>query len=441
MTELLLLIALLGLSAFFSGSETALTSLSMARVESLEDEGRSGASALLRLKLDTNRMLIIILIGNNLVNTAASALATIAATQLFGNAGVGMAVGMITLLLLIFGEITPKTFGARFSTEFSLRVAPILLWLGYLFYPLVWLMLLLTKMLHHLSGDTQEPAVTESELITLAEHASRDGSIDADEHHMIKRIFEFNTLRATDIMVPRRQLFSLDGARTVQEVLPDLLANPYTRIPIYQDNPDNISRIATLRDLLEEVAQGNMEKSMGQLGIEPIFVADNQLVTTLFELLRTNKHQMIIVVDELGALQGGITLKDILEELVGKLEAADHRSFPQVKEPEGMDMLVEGGTEMRVIKAHFGLDELDLEGRITASINRWLLDKLQRIPRQGERYFFDGLEVYVEQATPRMVQTVRIHRFLGSDAPVHEGKQPPGGEDAPLRNIIQQEQP
>lgn len=436
MFELALLLLLLILSGFFSGSETALTSLSMARSQALAEEGRSGADDVLRLKQDPSRMLIILLIGNNLVNTAAAALATVVATEYFGHLGPGLAVGGITLLLLVFGEITPKTFGVRYSVEISLWVAPILIWLGYLFFPLVWLLRHLTGALHHYCGESREPAVTETEIITLAEHASRDGAIDADENAMIQRIFNFDDLRAMDIMVPRTQLFSLDGGRTVKDALPDMLEHPYTRIPIYQEHPEEIVKVINLRDILEHVARGELDKPLLEVGREPVFVADTHPVAPLFELLRANKHELVVVVDEFGALMGVITLEDILEELVGELDASDHPSTQQVKPLPDTDLLVEGCTEMRVIKSHFGLERLDLGGRPTASVNRWLLDHLQRIPLQGERFLFDGLEVLVEAATPRLVQTLRIHRVPGlehaDDDPAQTSE---GTTDSELRPV------
>jgi putative hemolysin len=247
--ELIIMLVLFVLSGFFSGSETALTSLSMVRAEAFLKEGRTGSRALYRLKTNTNRMLISILIGNNLVNIGASALATVIATELFGHLGPGLAVGVLTLLILIFGEITPKTFAARYAGRISLIVAPPLLWFTRLALPLVWILERLTVYLQGLTKTSTDPTVTESELISLAEHGAEEGTIDRYDKEMIKRIFAFNNLRAKDVMIPKQRVFILDGDRTIGDAMRNIMAHPYTRIPLYSDNPDNITRVISLRDI------------------------------------------------------------------------------------------------------------------------------------------------------------------------------------------------
>ncbi|MCG7961959.1 MAG: CNNM domain-containing protein, partial [Candidatus Thiodiazotropha taylori] len=199
--------ALLVLSGVFSGSETALVSLSMARAEALYKEGRSGAHALYILKKDPSRMLITILIGNNVVNIAASAIATVIATDYFGDSGPGIAVGVLTIVILIFGEITPKSLATRFSERISLAIAPLIYGFMRLIYPLVWLFLQFTNWVQSSTKAMDDPLITESEVITLIEHGEEEGVIDTDEREMIERIFSFNDLKAEDVMTPRRQVF------------------------------------------------------------------------------------------------------------------------------------------------------------------------------------------------------------------------------------------
>jgi CBS domain containing-hemolysin-like protein len=210
LSELLVLVALLILSGFFSGSETALTSLSQVRAEAFLKQGRLGAHSLNQLKSNTNRMLISILIGNNVVNIGASAMATVIATEMFGHLGPGLAVGVLTFLILVFGEITPKTFAARYAGRISLVVAPPLLWFTRLVLPLVWALERLTVFLQSRTRVDTDPTVTESELISLAEHGAEEGTIEPDEKEMITRIFAFTDLRARDVMIPARKVFILD---------------------------------------------------------------------------------------------------------------------------------------------------------------------------------------------------------------------------------------
>jgi CBS domain containing-hemolysin-like protein len=409
MFELLSLVLLLIGSAFFSGSETAITSLSKARVESLLVEHRFGAPTLHRLKGNINRTLVIILIGNNLVNTGAATFATVVATEHFGHLGPGLAVGVITLLLLMFGEITPKTFGARYSISIALLAAPPLEILGKILYPLVWA---LERFIHWMHAFTEAPkdfTVTESEIVTLAEHATQEGSIDEEEHQMIRRIFDFSTLRAGDIMVHRHQVFAVDGRRTIGEALAEIMAESHQRIPLHAGNPEDISRVITIQDLLAEVAQGHMEKTLNDAGHEPIFVPPNQPVDGILDVLRANKQRLIVVVNEFGTLLGVFTIEDILEELVG--EIYDDRESPARATVDLLtnenELLLDGTTELRVLESHFNRD---LAGKPTDSVNLWIISHLERIPSPGERFLLEGLDVRIERASRRRIHEVRVSR-------------------------------
>lgn len=429
MYELLALILLLIGSAFFSGSETAITSLSKARVESLLAEHRFGAQTLHRLKGNINRTLVIILIGNNLVNTAAATLATVVATEHFGHLGPGLAVGVITLLLLMFGEITPKTFGARYSISLALLAAPPLEILGKILFPLVWALERFIHWMHQFTQAPKDPTVTESEIVTLAEHATQEGSIDEGEHQMIRRIFDFSTLRAGDIMVHRHQVFSVDGRRTIGEALGEILAESHQRIPLHSGNPEEITRVVTIQELLAAVAEGNLDKPLNDAGQEPIFVPPNQPVDGILDVLRTNKQRLIVVVNEFGALLGLFTLEDILEELVGEIYD-DREAPPRATEaqlsPEN-ELVLDGTTELRVLESKFGKD---LAGKPTDSLNLWIIHHLERIPSPGERFLIEGLEVRIERASRRRIHEVRISRAASPTQPPGQNAVPGPDESA-----------
>jgi len=410
MFEAFLLFGLLAFSAFFSGSETAITSISRARVEALLAERRFGSKALHRMKGNLNRTLVIILIGNNLVNTGAATLATVVATEHFGHLGPGLAVGVITLLLLVFGEITPKTFGSRYAIAIALLAAAPLELLGKLLLPLVWAMEKLIQWMHGLTDPPRDPTVTDTELIAMAEHGTQEGSIEAGEHQMIRRIFDFSTLRAGDIMVHRHEVFSLDGNRTIGEALGDITAQSHYRIPLYTSSPEEISRVVTLPEILREVAQGNLQKTLNEVGSDPIYVPPNQPVDGLLEALRANKDQLIVVVNEFGGLLGIFTLEDILEELVGEIyddEEAARDELGVPPKPAGSELLLEGNTELRIIEAHFAQD---FAGKPYDSVNLWIIRSLERIPSPGETFVIEGLEVRIERASRRRIHEVRIGR-------------------------------
>ncbi|MCP5249378.1 MAG: HlyC/CorC family transporter [Candidatus Accumulibacter sp.] len=410
MFEAFLLFIMLLLSAFFSGSETALTSLSRARTESLLEERRWGAKTLHRMKSNLNRTLVIILIGNNLVNTGTATLATVVATEHFGHLGPGLAVGAITLLLLVFGEITPKTYASRYAIVVALFAAAPLEILGKLLFPLVWALEKFIRWMHSLTTPPKDPTVTETELIALAAHGTQEGSIDAGEHQMIRRIFDFSTLRASDIMVHRHQIFSLDGNRRIGDALDEIISGTHYRIPLHSGNPEEINHVITLQTVLSEVAQGHLDKTLSEAGSEPLFVPPNQPVDSLLDVLKADKERLMVVVNEFGGLLGIFTLEDILEELVGDIyddKEAPIESPALRKSPDGQELVVDGTTELRVLEAYFGQE---LDGKPYDSANLWIISHLERIPAAGESIVIDGLQVKIERASRRRIHEVRISR-------------------------------
>lgn len=396
------------LSGIFSGSETALVSLSMARAESLYKEGRRGAHALYLLKRDPSRMLITILIGNNVVNIAASAIATVIATDYFGDNGPGIAVGVLTIVILVFGEITPKSLATRFSERISLTVAPLIFGFMRMIYPLVWIFLQFTNWVQSSTKAMGDPSITESEVITLIEHGEVEGVIDTGEREMIERIFNFNDLKAEDVMTPRRQVFRLDGRCSLQDVLPDILAEGYSRIPVYNDDPDEIVSVIILRDLIGIIAKGEFDVAISTLGQEALFTS---AITPIDELIRTLKSKsthLAVVVDEHGAMVGVISLEDILEELVGEIYDESDQKPDDLMVLNDNKILVKGTAELRVVEEFFSID---IPGKPTDTINRWLLEHTERIPAKDEKFELDGLLVRVEDASSRRIHQVILCRM------------------------------
>lgn len=407
MGEIFILVVLLVLSGVFSGSETALVSLSLARAEALLKEGRSGAKALHHLKCDPSRMLITILIGNNLVNIAASALATVIATRLFGDFGPGIAVGVLTVLILTFGEITPKSLATRHAERISLVIAPFMYGLMRLIYPFVWLFLQITDWVQTLTGGRRDPVVTESELIAMVEHGEEEGVIEPDERQMIERVFYFNDLKASDVMTQRREVFSLAEDRALGNALPEIVKKRYSRIPLYSQDPDEILYILNSRDVLEAVAAGKLDQPLKELAIPALFVPENQPIDELLTLLRKQKQHLAVVVDEHGFMQGVVALEDLLEELVGEIYDESDELPDDYLKLSDESLLVDGTAELRVVERFF---DIDLPGKPTDTVNRWLLGHTERIPAAEERFTIDGLEVRVQAATNRRIIQVVLTR-------------------------------
>ena len=408
MIDLITLLILLVLSAFFSGSETGLTSLSRARAESLFKEGRPGAKALWKLKSNTTRMLVIILIGNNLVNIAASAMATVIATELFGHLGPGIAVGVLTLVILVFGEVSPKSWAAHHPEQVSLVAAPVLLVFGRLVLPLVWALEHFSDWLHRATAMQGDPTVTESEVMSLVEHGAEEGTIEDDELELIERVFAFNDVKVRDVMTPRGEIFSMPGNMRLADALPDILNQSFSRIPIYRANPDDIIGSVHLRDILETVAWGKQDVLLEALAREPVFVPQNQPIDELFASLRQQKRHLAFVVNEYGMFQGVATLEDLIEELVGEIYDESDRAPEMLREVEEGAILAGGMAEMRQVAEFFGIDEPP--GKPTDTVSLWVLDHLGRIPSAGETFVIDGLAVRVTRASNRFIQQVKIER-------------------------------
>jgi len=407
MIEFASLLLLLLLSGIFSGSETALIGLSMARAEALMKEGRAGAGALCQLKRDPSKMLTTILIGNNLVNIAASAIATVIATREFGSAGPGIAVGVLTLFILVFGEITPKSLATRYSERISLTIAVPLLLFMRLMYPLVWMFSHFTGWVHRLSGDRGDPTVTESELIGMLGYGVIEGEIEHGEREIIERVFAFNDLKVRDVMTPKGRIFSLDGAMTVAEAMPLVADKPFSRIPLYKDRVDDFYKVLYLRDLLEAAAGGRTDVKLEEIAHELLFISQYQAINDLFTMLRRRNRHFAMVVDEYGEVRGIVTLEDLLEELVGEIYDESDIAPRMVKKVSENEIIIDGAAELRIIEELF---DMDLPGKATDSVGLWILNHTEYIPQADETFTIDGLQVKILKASSRSIDQVNIQR-------------------------------
>ena len=422
MRELVALSILLVLSALFSGSETALISISKARAEALLKEGRHGAKALCALKSDVSHMLITILIGNNLVNIAAASIATVLATNWFGRLGPGLAVGVLTLLILIFGEITPKSLATRYAEKISLFIAPFMLGLMRLLFPVVWLLGRFTVWVHSYSSMEKEPSITEPELIRMAGHGEAEGTIEQSERELIERVFAFNDLTVRDVMTPRNLIYALDGTTTVTDALPQVMQQSYSRIPIYSGTPEDIRGVVYLRDLLEAAAKGEVDASLKDLAHETIFVPENQSIDKLFAALRQKRRHLAVVVDEYGTICGIATLEDLLEELVGEIYDESDKTPSEIYQVSPDVIRAAGTAETRVIEEYFGVD---LPGKPTDTISYWILSYAERIPKAGEQFTSAGLNIRVDKASSRRIHQLTISRV---DTAARDDQKSNGGD-------------
>ena len=403
------MVLLLFCSAFFSASETALIALSKGRAKALLKERRQGARSLFILKSKPQKMLIAILIGNNLVNISASAIATVIATRTLGSIGPGISVGVLTVLVLIFGEITPKSLATRYSERISLVVSPIVLWFQRAIYPLISLFEVIADVAGKAAISSEEdPTVTESELISIIGYGEEEGTIEQGERVLIERAFALTDLTVADVMTPRHKVFTYDGRRPVSQALEDLKETPYSRIPLFAEDPDEIQKILYLRDLMVAVINKQTQIPVGEIGRDAKFVPNTQPVTDTISGFRKEQQHMAIVVDEHGTMEGVVTFEDLLEELVGEIyDESDQKPVEFVE--LGLNKIsVDGTAEVRLIEEYF---DTELPGKSTDTINRWILDHTERIPITGETFALDDFEVLVKSASRRRIHEVTIERL------------------------------
>jgi putative hemolysin len=266
----------------------------------------------------------------------------------------------------------------------------------------------LTPTLKRFSNAKADPTITGTELNYLARQGVDEGSIERDEQEMIQRIFDFDNLCAEDVMVPRNNIFALDGNKTIRETLPEILAQSHSRIPLHNGHLEEISHVVNIREILDIVFQGNLDMPLFGSGHKALFVPTTLPIDTLLEKLREQKSRLVMVVDDIGILQGLLTLEDLLEELVGEI-TGEKDQFPEsMTEVSEGELSIDGKVELRVIEEFF---DADLGGKPTDSVSSWVLAKTGYIPvRHDDQFMIDDLVVTVEQATHRAILKVRISR-------------------------------
>ena len=331
MYKIILLVVLLVLSAFFSSSETALVSISRLRVRHLIKQRKPGANTLKKLKDDPKRLLITILIGNNLVNVSASAIATLIAMELFTSNALSYAIGIMTLLILVFGEITPKTFASYHNRRFSLFVARPIWFLSIVLYPFVVVFDGIALFLMKLFGweKKNKPLVTEAEIKTIVELGEDIGAINKTEEALIKNVFSLDDVEVEDIMTPKNKIFSLDSEKKLSEVIPLILKKPHTRIPVYRENPENIMGVINSKDILKCYANNKINVPLRKIMKQVFFIFDKRKLDVLLKQFLSKNIHLAVVMDENHKLRGIVTLEDVLEELVG--EITDEREIEYLK--------------------------------------------------------------------------------------------------------------
>ena len=403
--QIIFLVILIALSGFFSASEIAIFSMSPAKIKSLGRKSARGKK-LATLKSKPQRLLINILIGNNLVNVASSALATVLAYEYFGSAGPAIAIGVLTVLILVFGEIGPKGFATAHAEKFALAVTPILRFLDIIFRPIAIFFEFFNKFaLKFFTGGKDIPTVSEDEIRALAEIGVEEGVVENKEKEMIKRILEFNDINASDVMAVRADIFALPANLTIRAALPKINDSHYSRIPIYKESIDDIVGVVYLPDILREFSQGNSRTTLSKIARRPYLIPKQRKIDEIFKDFQHQKNHIAIVLDERGTTAGLVTLEDLLEEIVGEImDESDINEF-LIKRIDKNTILVDAQTEVREVNHFFNIKIPGDEHRFVSEV---FLEKFGRIPKPGNEVDFKEFKMVVEKATAKKIEKVRI---------------------------------
>lgn len=407
--QLLILILLIGLSAFFSSAETALTTVNKIRIRNLAEAGDKSAVTLTKVLEDQGKMLSAILVGNNVVNLTASSMSTTLAMNIWSNKAVGIATGVLTLVILVFGEISPKTISTLYSEKISLKYAKIIYLFMTVMTPVIYAVNVLSSgflRLVHVDPNRKQEAITEDELRTIVEVSHEEGVIESEEKKIINNVFDFGDSVAKDIMVPRIDMAMVEVGATYDELIDIFREEKYTRMPVYEETTDNVIGIINMKDVL--LIDQNEEFHVRDLLREPLYTYEYKNTAELMVEMRQTSNNMIIVLDEYGATAGMITLEDLLEEIVGEIRD----EYDEDEEQE----LVEVGPGEYVVEGSMKLDdlndllELELESEDYDSIGGLIIGQLDRLPEEGESVVCDGIRLVVDRLDKNRID--RVHMYL-----------------------------
>ncbi|MDO4325726.1 MAG: hemolysin family protein [bacterium] len=413
------LLILLMLSAFFSCSETALTTVNKIRMRSLAEDGYNPAKVVLKVIDNPSKMLSAILIGNNIVNLSASSLATTIAMDIYGKQWVGVATGILTLAILVFGEITPKTMATISAEKISFVSAKVILPMMTILTPVIYIVNKLSMgvlFLLRVDPNKKQEAITEDELRTLVEVSHEEGVIETEEKKMINNVFDFGDSVAKDVMVPRIDMTFVDVNATFDEIMEIFRQEKYTRYPVYEETTDYVIGILNVKDLFAVEDENGEDFSIKKFLREPLYTHEFKKTAELMLEMRKAQNNIVIVLDEYGATAGLITLEDMLEEIVGEIrdeyDEDEEQSLVAISENEYM---IEGSMRLDDLNDRLGLE---LESEEYDSIGGLMIGLLDHLPEEGESVDYENLHMAVEKMDKNRID--RVHLWINEKKQTEE---------------------
>ncbi len=377
------ILVLILLSAIFSGTETAFTSLTFMQEKELETQASRTGRLAARLSGQSELLLSTILIGNNLVNIGASALTTATVIQFYGNYAVGISTGLLTLVILIFAEITPKQVAIIHNETICRIMAFPMQFLVYLLYPISYLITLFSSLITKLFSGKIRYSISEKGILHAVHVAKKQGAVLDYETTFIQNVFRFNDVDVHTIMTHRTDVFSISEQETLQAVMPEVINSGYARIPVYGDSPEHITGILLTRDLLKYATKGEAERTVAEIIKIPIYVPESRKAHEMFDTFKENKLHMAVVLDEYGGLAGIVTMEDVIEELFGELYDEHEEGMEERILDLGNDSYrILGDTSIQQLEDVFGIDME--HSKHVGTIGGYITESLGTIPQQNE---------------------------------------------------------
>ena len=403
-----ILVLLVMISGFFSGSETALMSLNRYRLRHQANNGHKAAMRTAKLLENRDRLISLILLGNNFVNILASAIATVIALRLMGEAGVAVATGLLTLVILVFAEVTPKTFATRRTEQFAFVASAVYQPLMIVTYPLVvatnWMSTAILKLLKTDAVSEKDEHLSSDELRTVLSEAA--GMIPQRHRDMLVNILDLGTVSVNDIMVPRNEIVGIDLEHPWEEIIKDISDSPHSRLLVYRENVDNVVGFIYLRKMIDALRSGTMNRAYLEAVIrDPYFIPEGTTLTVQLLNFQREKRRVGLVVDEYGDIQGMLTLEDILEEIVGEFDNDPRITPSEIRpQPDG-SFIVDGTAQVRNLNRSLNWS-LPSEGPKT--LNGIVVEHFESFPPQGAIFTFNGHPITILAVEDNKVQQVRI---------------------------------
>ena len=406
--QIVLLVFLLAGSAFFSASETALMSLSKIRIRYMEDEGVKGAKLVASLIEKSSDLLSSILVGNNIVNIAATSVSTALFMSIFGSQGVAIATAVMTVLVLIFGEITPKTIAANSPEKVALLVSKPINLIMKIAKPLVWVFNLLTGIIFKLMGidnDGVKPFITEEELKTMVNVSHEEGVLEMEEREIINNVFQFGDMQAKEAMVQRLDMVAVNIEDSYDEIIEMFKSEKLSRLPVYEESIYDIVGILNVKDIIflsdEEIENFDIKDYIR----EAFFTYEFKKITQLLEEMKKEKSQMAIVVDEYGGTAGLLTIEDLVEVIVGDIDDEYDEEEEEIVKVSENEYLVEGSTKIIDVNETLGIN---LESEEFDSIGGFIIGYLKHIPEENELIEVENVKFNIESIDKNRINKIRI---------------------------------